>query len=214
MNKFKLLLASTSLVTLLPILAITTVHAAETPAVGAPMNSQASFSVNSTDPDNPDDTSGRLILQSVPSFTFGTVSASQIYNGFTSRPSTTANTLGILDTRLGTNNWTLSVALAPFTKVSETTTTPAETLTGAQLNLDATSTGWTPFAQSIVDDQQSVALASSDGTNHGEFAYDFAPTTNTLSLNANKTATLNQGDQYQASLTWTLTSAGPVVPTL
>lgn len=202
MKKSKLLLISTSLAALLPLFAATATYAADTPTDGAPIDSQASFAV--------DGTNGKLTLQSAPSFAFGTIDTGKIYGGFSGQATTTTtNALNISDTRLGTTGWSLGVSLAPFTKASST-----DKLTGASLSLGATSTTGAPFTQAISDDQQVVPLATGDGTNHGAFTYDFAPTANTLALDANRAAILSQNDQYQANLTWTLTSASPTVPTL
>lgn len=188
----------------------TTTTATPTSAQGAPMDSQATFTVSSTDPNNPDTTSGKLILESVPSFAFGTVGASSIYQGFQNRASTVASDLAISDTRLGTNNWTLDASLAPF---KSSATTPV-TLTGSQLDLATTSVGGQPFQGTLTDDNQPIQLASGDGTTHGDFTYAFAGADNTLSLSANSSAILNQGDSFQAQLTWTLTSSGPTAPSL
>lgn len=217
MKKTTLVRIGASLMATLPLLSTTAIVSAadDTPASstnadGAPTSSDATFKVDNSNL-SASDNSGKLILEKVPTFDFGSISSSEIYNGFKDKSALVSNDLGIADTRLGSNNWSLGVSLNKFSKGGDAKTT----LTGAELSLAANSNGWPVAISSTVnDDNQPVVLAQSDGTKHGDFSYAFTGSPNTLTLGANNMAILNQDDQYQATLTWTLASSGPVTPAL
>lgn len=149
----------------------------------APQTSKADFSVVAKDPTNPTDPeNGTLVLKSVPSFSFGTIEASEIYAGFTGKVAKTAGALEIADIRLGKSDWSLTADMAQFTD-------DANKLTGA-----------------VKDDSPAVEVVKGNGK-HG--VDNFKMEAATLTLAANPAADLAKDESFTTTINWNLSSTTP-----
>ncbi|WP_125767223.1 WxL domain-containing protein [Lapidilactobacillus wuchangensis] len=153
------------------------------------------------DPD-PDPDAGKLVLNEVPDFNFGIISAKNIYGGFTGRAATADGKVSISDNRIGATDWTLKASMTGFT---DGTTT----LSDSVLNLQAAGQTTALDLNGAINVGTQTQLATSDGTAHGTFDYNLAAANNTLNLGANGGAVLTDGATYTSNLTWELTSGQP-----
>lgn len=170
----------------------------------APQTSKADFSVVAKDPTNPTDPeNGTLVLKSVPSFSFGTIEASEIYAGFTGKVTKTAGALEIADIRLGKSDWSLTADMAQFTD-------DANKLTGAILNLDSTGSLGETLTGAVKDDSPAVEVVKGNGK-HG--VDNFKMEAATLTLAANPAADLAKDESFTTTINWNLSSTTPTAPT-
>ncbi|CUS25490.1 hypothetical protein FC70_GL001123 [Paucilactobacillus oligofermentans DSM 15707 = LMG 22743] len=142
---------------------------------------------------------GKLSLEEVPSFNFGDVSASNIYNGTIVASQTkpeAKSTLTVSDTRVDSNDWTLT---AKMTKFENGNSTGLDTNTMLQMNnlMDDVSA-------ILTDNDVSTEVLSSKQGDAGSWE-----TTGQLLLNANPNVELNNGDNFSSTITWNLTAGTP-----
>ena len=169
-----------------------------------PQKSTADFSIIAKDPTNPTDPeNGTLVLKSVPSFSFGTIEASEIYAGFTGKVAKTAGALEIADTRLGKSDWSLTADMAQFAD-------DANKLTGAILNLDSTGSLGETLTGAVKDDSPAVEVVKGNGK-HG--VDNFKMEAATLTLAANPAADLAKDESFTTTINWNLSSTTPTAPT-
>mgnify|MGYP004702013351 CR=1 FL=1 len=158
---------------------------------------------------------GTLKLNSVPSFEFGSVSATEMLTGTTKEITNTSdNQLSVTDTRgLGDNQWSLSASLtSPFTSGSDS-------LTGAYLTLGTVAGtndagGYTQTNGGDIKNGTSSAnlnVVATDGAVAGTSNYNYTSTsapqsTPAAGLTIPSTSAFSQGT-YTGEITWTLTSA-------
>lgn len=169
-----------------------------------PQKSTVDFSIIAKDPTNPTDPeNGTLVLKSVPSFSFGTIEASEIYAGFTGKVAKTAGALEIADTRLGKSDWSLTADMAQFAD-------DANKLTGAILNLDSTGSLGETLTGAVKDDSPAVEVVKGNGK-HG--VDNFKMEAATLTLAANPAADLAKDESFTTTINWNLSSTTPTAPT-
>lgn len=167
-------------------------------------NSTADFNVSTsnTNPDQPGktDPDGKLTLQSVPSFKFGTVKSSEVYNGFSDKAATdVTDKVDITDYRDSTHaGWNLSVSRGQFGD-----------LTGSSLSFssDPSSLDATVFLNAVSSDDGQAADVAKSETSHGEFK--LIPKNAKLSLAANPQASLTDGQNFNSNMTWNLSTSAP-----
>lgn len=144
---------------------------------------------------------GKLVLKQVPTFDFGAVAASQIYQGNSSQSTiqpTASQALEITDTRVG-KDWQLQAKMGKMAS-------GAQSLNQVALNL----TGFPNTASKQLTDQSTLlTLLTSDQTNAGVWTINAR-----LQLGANPTVQLTNQTAFQSNITWALTSSSPTVPSL
>lgn len=170
--------------------------------------STATFNVTakSTDPGNPTDPdhpSGTLALKAVPDIDFGTVEASQIFNGKEGIEAKTTGALEVDDNRLSVSGWKLDAALTDFTDGTNT-------LAGSKINLKATGSMADSTADGKINATSSNVSTLAKGHGNDVFKID----SDTLDLAANPDVNLTDGATMNATINWTLSSDGPVEASL
>lgn len=171
--------------------------------------STADFTVSTsnTNPDKPGttDPDGKLTLQSVPSFKFGSVKSSEVYNGFTDKAATsTTGNVDVTDYRDGTHvGWNLSVSRGQF-----------GALTGSSLSFtsDPSTLDSTVSLNAVSKDDGQAANVAKAETTHGEFK--LAPKSTKLTLAANPQASLSDGQSFTSDMTWNLSTGAPATEAL
>lgn len=170
-----------------------------------PQTSKAEFTVVAKDPDNPTDPeNGTLVLKSVPSFSFGTIEASDIYAGFSDKPAQANGTLEVSDTRLGKSDWSLTAAMDQFADGDNQ-------LSGSTLNLASTGSLGEALSTAIKDDASAVEVIKGNG-DHGVDTFKLAAADSKLTMAANPTATLAKDEAFTTTINWNLSSTTPVAP--
>lgn len=177
------------------------------------VGSTATVNVAASNPDNPNPEDGQLLLKTVPDFNFGTLAAREIFNGVSNKAAKQAGKLTIVDNRLGSDQWRLSVKAGNFTRADQ------KSLATATLKMSAAETAGALAGQGTINgvvptDGAAHVLTSNQTGNHGVTNFDFVAASNSLSLGATRNIALNQNDAFTAPLTWTLAPSNPVVPTL
>lgn len=140
---------------------------------------------------------GKLSLDEVPSFDFGDVSTSDIYNGTIGADQTkpeAKSTLTVSDTRADSNDWSLT---AKMTKFESTTSLDNNTMVQMNNLMDNVSAV-------LTDNNSSTEVLSSKQGDAGSWE-----TTGQLLLNANPDAKLSDGLNFSSTITWNLTAGTP-----
>lgn len=172
-----------------------------------PKTSTADFTIVDKKPDDPSDpngSDGKLVLEKVPSFSFGAIKASEIYAGFTDKSAQADGTLEISDTRLGASDWTLTADMDQFADGENK-------LSGATLGLSSNGSLGETLNASIKDDSNAVSLVTGNGT-HGVDNFNIQAANSKLSMAANPGAKLAKDEAFQATINWNLSSTTPVAP--
>lgn len=167
-------------------------------------NSNATFAVDAkTDPTNPED--GSITLASVPSFDFGTVKSSEIYAGFIRSSSAVTNDVVIKDYRPSSaSGWTLSASRNDFNGLTAGSSLTFATGKSSVGNLSVNGT--------IRSDGSSTTLGSGGDNLHGVFTMPV--TSSALSVGANPSAAVTDGQTLTSNITWNLTGSAPSADSL
>lgn len=153
---------------------------------------------------------GKLSLDAVPSFNFGTITASKIYNG-TLDPDTAPNagagdTLSITDTRVPasgvTNDWTLKATASKFTSG---TGSAAKTLNPVTLQLS--NILGIPGSRDLTETENTIATKDGSATAGGTNPSSLVKAS--LLMSPNSTIQLTDGDAFSSQITWNLTTNQP-----
>ena len=140
---------------------------------------------------------GHLSLDQVPTFNFGDVTASDIYNGTIGIKQTkpeAKSILAITDSRVDSDDWSLSAKMTKFIDDKKTALTSESMI---QMNNIMGNRSLV-----IPDTNTSYNLLDSKDGNAGTWV-----TTGQLILNANHQAKLMAGQRFGSTITWNLTSS-------
>lgn len=166
--------------------------------------------------------SNKLMLLSAPSFNFGTLGASNLYNGFSNRPAEgVSDALSVSDTRLGQDDWTLSLSMSEFKGATSTLKNAAMKLAAVKGEHGATPApssnvrAWhASNAITVSDTGTAQTVAESDGTTHGTVNYNFNGTDSRLGLGINNELVVEAGEKLVSDLTWDLVGDQPAADKL
>ncbi|QNN74862.1 WxL domain-containing protein [Weissella diestrammenae] len=145
---------------------------------------------------------GKLSLDQVPNFNFGDINVSQVYNGTKNaakKPEVTSN-LAISDTRVGANDWQLTVNMTPYKTVTGTNLVAGNVLRLIS-DLDTSNTD-------LIDNNTPVTVATSAKTKPAVW-----PIKAQLLLNANPNIDIFNHQRFISTVTWNLSSNQVAVPT-
>lgn len=140
---------------------------------------------------------GKLSLDEVPSFDFGDVSTSDIYNGTIGADQTkpeAKSTLTVSDTRADSNDWSLTAKMTKFESATSLDTNTMIQMNNLMDNVSAV----------LTDNNSSTEVLSSKQGDAGSWE-----TTGQLLLNANPDAKLSDGLNFSSTITWNLTAGTP-----
>lgn len=133
---------------------------------------------------------GKLSLQQVPDFNFGTIPGSYVYEGTKGREPSAKGKLIISDTRYPSNGWYLNAKMSPLKNKEEQ---PLENASELQLKAS-------DIDVSLTDNNKEIVITDSTKSEESDLV-------GSLQLQENPRVQLKPEDIYSSTITWTLIPA-------